>query len=958
MDNRILNHGFTLEYEQELPEIKAVLYRMRYDKNGASLIWLDRKEENKTFAVSFKTLSKDDTGVFHILEHSLLCGSEHYPVSKPFVEMIKSSLQTFMNAFTFPDKTVYPLCSRNHQDFLNLMDVYLDAVFHPLCVTQKEIFAQEGWHYELESPEGELSYNGVVYNEMKGVFASPDTIIDNTMRQLLFPDNCYRFQSGGDPEHITELTYEEYKASYRKFYHPSNACIILDGEMEIDVVLEKIGKVLSEYEKIDDIQKIETQKPVRPEEYTGFYEIGENEEITNKTILAGGWVYGRFDEPEKNMACSVLVDALCSSNESPLKKAILEKGYAENVEFFKTDGIKQPYMSLVIRNTSEERKEEIWQIIWDTLRELVAKGMDHKRLEAILSRMEFQMREKETGMYPQGIINALNVLDSYLYGGNPEQNLCYNQIFSNLRAKIGYGYFERLLKEIVIENPHHAKIVLRPSKTLGRERQERERQVLQGMKAKWTMRKKKQIIEELAHLREVQGRKETKEQLAVLPTLALSDIPETIAEVPQTITEMNGRKVLLQKLETEGITHITYYFQLSDMTLEELGEISFLRVLLGQTATEHYSALELQAELERHLGRFQVSVDVISENGQTKKCIPYLTIHVSVLEEKLEEAIRLIGEILNGSRFTDVLYIRNRIRQLRISLEQSVMMNGDQYASRRVLAGFSAKGAVQETVQGITMLWLLQKMDGDFEQEGEKRIKNLECLFDRIFVRERATISVTGKIENTELKKLFNLLKEGQEQIGAPINYHVFPVEKKGILIPAEIGFAGKGGNLNQCGEGYHGAMKVAARILSYGYLWNTIRVKGGAYGTRLVISRDGDVVFTSFRDPGAGNSLAGFDGAGKALRSICDSEESLDKYIISTIASMEPLLSVRQRGIRVAEESLGGITSEMRRKERREILHTSKEELVEVGLMLDFICKNAGECIVGGKCQMDSVDF
>lgn len=383
--------GFILDGVKELPEMKAVLYQMHFRKNGAKLMWLSRREENKTFTITFKTLPPDDTGVFHILEHSLLCGSEKYPVSKPFVEMLKSSLQTFMNAFTFPDKTMYPVCSRNEKDFLNLMDVYLDAVFHPLCVTRKEIFLQEGWHYELDDPEGELTCNGVVYNEMKGMYASPDTLIDSLLNRMLFPDNCYRFQSGGDPEHITELSYEEYVANYRKFYHPSNACVILDGDMDIAAILTKIGKVFHEFEAQEMDCEINLQEPVHLEEYHCPYEVGGNEEIDNKVILAGGWVYGKYDEPEKNMACGVLADLLCSSNESPLRKAILEKGLAENVELAKMDGIQQPYFVLVVRNTSEDKRVEVWETVESALKELAEKGLDHNRLESILSRLEFNL---------------------------------------------------------------------------------------------------------------------------------------------------------------------------------------------------------------------------------------------------------------------------------------------------------------------------------------------------------------------------------------------------------------------------------------------------------------------------------------------------------------------------------------------------------------------------------------
>ena len=946
--------GFILDEITKLPKMKAVLYRMHYERNGAKLLWLDRREENKTFAIAFKTLPSDDTGVFHILEHSLLCGSQKYPVSKPFVEMIKGSLQTFMNAFTFPDKTMYPVCSRNDKDFLNLMDVYLDAVFHPLCMTKKETFLQEGWHYELEDQDGELSCNGVVYNEMKGVYASPDTLIDSQMNRMLFPDNCYQFQAGGDPEHITELKFEEFTANWRRFYHPSNSYIILDGEMDIEAVLGKIEGVLKEYDRQEPDTKIKMQEPVRKEGRCA-YEIGRNEDPKDRLILAGGWVYGRFDEPEKNMACGVLADLLCSTNESPLCKAILDKGLAQNVELTRMDGIQQPYLVLVVRNTSEEKKETAWKTITAVLEELAERGLDHGRLTAILSRMEFNMREKETGMYPEGIVNAMRILNSWLYGGDPAQELCYDHIFTSLRKKVEEGYFEQLLREVMLENPHCAKLVLYPSRTIGEERRKKERIRLEKIKELWLPVKREKVTAELAHLRQIQGTPDSEEQLASLPRLLLSDIPEEIEEIPQEITKIDGSTVLKQRLDTEGIVHISYYFSLAGFSLEELSVVSFLRILLGQTGTKHYSALELQAELEEKLGRFQSYVDVFARRGQTEHCSPYLAVQVSVLREKMDDAVRLIREVLNGSRFDDISHIRTRIRQLRMSMEQHIVMNGDAYAARLVSAGFSAKGAVQEAFQGIRMLRFIQRMDDGFEKEGAELVRKLGQFCEKIFVRDRAVLSVTGEVEETCLSRLVRLLADRGNGEAVSTENNLLAGRKTGIRIPAETGFAGKGANLNICGAGYHGAMKTAARILSYGYLWETIRVKGGAYGTGLAVSGNGDVVFSTFRDPNPADSLISFDKAGGALRGICTGKEPLDRYIVSTIASTEPLLSVRQKGIRAAEDYLSGVTKEMRLEERRQILCTSREDLMRAADVLDKLCEKAGVCIIGGRTSLEA---
>ncbi|MBE5063586.1 insulinase family protein [Lachnospiraceae bacterium DSM 108991] len=941
-------HGFVIDTRRELPQIGAVLWQMHFAKNGARLLWLERGEENKTFAAAFKTLPSDDTGVFHILEHSLLCGSRKYPVSKPFVEMIKSSLQTFMNAFTFPDKTMYPVSSRNQKDFLNLMDVYLDAVLHPLCLEREEIFRQEGWHYELDSPEGELSCNGVVYNEMKGMYASPDTLIDSALNRALFPDNCYQFQSGGDPACIPALTYEEYRAQYRKYYHPSGAWFLLDGEMDIEPVLEKIGQALSGFEPQQEDHPIPLQSPVHPDETRLPYETGE-EDIAKKTILAKGWVYGRYDEPEKDLACQALCEMLCGSNEAPLKKALLERGLAENVEFSKVDGVQQPFAVLVVRNAAGDQEQAIWDTVQSVLEKLADGGLDHRRLEAVISRMEFRYREKETGGFPQGLVNCMKMLESCLYGGDPAQNLCLSGAFLRLREGIEGGYFEQFIRENFLENRHCARLALVPSRELGERKRKEEAERLRRIKGRWSSQETEQVIRGLAALRTFQSTPDRPEDLASLPVLALADIEEETPDIPRQVTEEAGVTALYHPLETEGIAHLVWYFSAEDLTEEELHLLSFLQTLLGQTRTAHLDVLELTAALDGELGRFQTSADVFAQRGETEKCKPCFTVHVSALEEKLEEAKELTKEVLLDTDFSDLACLRARLRQLRLSLEQHVLMQGDSYASLRIAAGCSAKGAAREALRGISMLDWLREMDSRFEERGRELAARLKELCQRLFVRRRAVLSVTGQIPDEEIAGLASSLPEGEAPAEAASWFRRRQV-REGILVPAPVGFAGKGGHLAQCGAGYGGAMAVAARILSYGYLWNTVRVKGGAYGTRLAITPGGDVAFTSFRDPSAAVSLAAFDKAGASLRELCAGGPELVPYIISAIAASEPLLTARQKGMQAAEDYMEQVTEQMRREDRRQILATTPEDLEKVSRLLDEICEKGGSCIVGGQ--------
>ncbi|MCB7302894.1 insulinase family protein [Bariatricus massiliensis] len=947
-------YGFTVEKRRELTELKAILWEMCYEKNGARVLWLEREEENQTFAAAFKTIPCDDTGVFHILEHSVLCGSEKYPVSKPFVELIKSSLQTFINAFTFPDKTVYPVSSRNRQDFLNLMDVYLDAVLHPLCVSKEEIFRQEGWHYELTEGAEELTLNGVVYNEMKGVYASPDTLIDSELNKRLFPDNCYRFQSGGAPEAIPQLSYEQYTAAHRKFYHPSNAWFILDGDVDIEAVLEKIGGAVSGYDRQETDAGIPMQSPVSPGIQRITYEIGEGEDGVSRMLLAKGWVYGRFDEPEKVLACRALGQMLCSSNDAPLKKALLENGLAADVEFSERGSILQPCAFLVVRNTTPEKEKEVWDTVQRTLEELAEGGLEHERLKAVLQRMRFMEKEKEAGGFTPGISNVLKMLDSCLYGGDPAQQLCLEQPVSDLIHKVEEGYFEKFIRENLLENNHCASVALEPSAMVGKENRERERRRLEEVKKGWTDREKEQVIQELVRLRQKQMTPDAGEKLATLPTLSLSDIPEERDTIPQIVKEMEGRKVLYHPLETEGIVHIAYYFSLEDMTPEELHALTFLQTLLGQTETEHFDTLSLQAELDANLGRFQTGTDVFDVKGNLNLCNPYFAVYVSVLQEKLEDAVRMTDEVLNHSVFHNSSYIYNRIRQFAISMENHVLMYGDSYGSMQAAAGFSAPGAAKEAMRGISMLRWLKQKEKNFAEEGEELVQELERLCRRVFVKARVTLSVTGHISGQWTSKLLSVLPDGKAPGQRP-EYALSGPAKRGLLIPAQIGFAVKGGHLGMLGAKRNGAMLVAAKILSYGYLWDNIRIRGGAYGTRLSVSQTGEVMFTSFRDPDAAASLNVYDGAGAALRKLCESGEKIERYLISAVASIEPLLSLRQKGMQAAENYLAGVTEGMRQKEKKEILHTTKEELEQASILLDKICAEAAVCVLAGAEALDA---
>ncbi|MBQ6645174.1 MAG: insulinase family protein, partial [Clostridia bacterium] len=879
-------HGFKLKYSQPLPEIKAVLHRFTYEKNGADTIWLERDDDNKSFAITFRTVPEDDTGVFHILEHSVLNGSEKYPLREPFVDLLKSSLATFLNAMTAPDMTIYPVSSRNDKDFLNLIDVYMDAVLHPLSLKDPHSFRQEGWHYELESPEGELTVNGVVFNEMKGSYTSSDNLIRDNLNRLLFPDTCYGKDSGGDPDHIPELTYEQYKRNHRRFYHPSNSYIFVDGKVDLDSVFAKLDSFLCEYDRIDPDSEIALQAPVAPEEKTICYPIGPEDDEAGKALIGKGWVYGTFDEIQKNLAVTVLNEVLAGSNEAPLTKALLDAGLCEDVSLERSQGGKQSYVMLIVKNCDPADKQKIWDTVDAVFAQQLKEGLNRKRLGSVLSHIEFLNREKDFGGLSKGLVYGLNSMDSWLYGGDPADALCSEKLFKPLREMIDEGGFEKLLKEIYIDGGHKASIVMLPSKTIAAEKREQERQRLAKLKETWSKEQIETVIDDFKHLRVRQNTPDTPEQIATLPRLSISDIPEKRTPVPLAVSKLDGVTVLHQAVDAGGISYVRLNFSLNDLDDEELSRASILATLMGSVETENYSVTELDSEIDEKLGRLSVYVQIHSGRGGFE---PLITMAIAVLEDHKDDAVRLADEILNRTRFSDEKYILNLLRQHRIEMEQSAMMRGNAFAARRASAKLNEVGVVREDLQGMRKLRLLQKEEKNF---GADSLKWMSALMKKLFSRDRLTLSLTGDMDEKWLKKLISVLPSvpmGDRAKHAPLEKCA-----EGFLIPSEIGFAARSALLSYPDKG---ALKVASQFLSLDYLWNTIRVKGGAYGTSFAATDSGTMEITSYRDPNAAQSLDSFMKTADALSAFAAGEDDLSQYVVSTIGNIDPLRTPRSIG-------------------------------------------------------------
>ncbi len=938
-------HGFTVKSVTDLPEMKGRLVRMTYDKNGADLAWLDRDDDNKTFAIVFRTIPEDDTGIAHILEHSVLCGSEKYPVKEPFVELLKSSFSTFLNAFTSSDWTAYPVCSRNDADLLNLMDVYLDAVFHPLSVNDPLAFRQEGWHYELK--DGELTRNGVVLSEMKGAFGTPERLAFHELRRLMFPDNCYSLVSGGDPASIHKLTFEQYKDFYRRHYHPSNARIFLDGRVDLPTALAKLDSYLSAYSRTHVDTTVPLQKPVRAER-TIQYEIGAEDSDADKTFLLEGWVFGTFRDREARLAFDVLSDVIAGSNEDPLPKALLENGLCEDVALG-LGGAEQLTATLRIKNVKDGKADEVRRIVRETFERLARDGIDRARLNAVIDRHEFNDREKDSGDTPRGLLFFEEALDQWLYGGDPAEAFRTGHLYKSLREKVGQGWFEAFLRKTLIDNPHHVKLAMVASKTLAEERRKAEKAELAAIQAKWSTSERERVLAECKALEAFQKKVDSQEDLAKLPMLSLKDIPEKGPVPESTIATVGGVKVIRAKTSANGIAYLELYFELRGFSADDLSDAAILAGALEEMPTAKRSVLELKNALDAGLGRFETEVKAYAKPGDRTRAKAYLVVRVSALESKLDEIVRLVPEVLLETSFADTKLMGDLVKQRRRAIERGTMgISGRMFAARRATASQSVRGMMEEQYAGLAHLRRVQDIDDSFATGGAEFCKRIAALSKRVFTRDVLVACLSDNVAADWLAGLFAKFPQGKAATCADMA--PLPARREGFRTAGRIGSAAKASFPGAC----TGPGRVGAKLLSLDYLWNEVRVRGGAYGGSFGLRPEGNARYLSWNDPNPARSLGVYDKSGDALRKAVKGMPSIDKYIISTVADTEPYQTPSVETTRAAELVLSGRTPEDLQKLRREMLRTTKDDLLRFADTLDSLTNSTAICVIGGAAQLE----
>ena len=934
---------------------------LRHKKSGARIALLSNDDENKVFTIGFKTPPADSTGVAHILEHSVLEGSKEFPVKDPFIELVKGSMNTFLNAMTYPDKTLYPVASCNDKDFANLMHVYLDAVFYPAIYKEPRIFYQEGWHYEMEDVRDELKLNGVVYNEMKGAFSSSDDVLDREIVRGLFPDTVYANESGGDPDAIPDLTYEQFLAFHSRYYHPANSYIYLYGNMDMAERLIWMDEhYLSHFDKIDVDAQIGLQEPfAEPRETRKTYSITESEPMEHSTYLTCSIAAGDVLDREEYIAFQILDYALCSSQGAPLKQALLDAGIGEDVYSDYDSGTRQPYFSIVAKGAEESQKEEFLRVIEETLEKLSKGGLDKKRLLAGLNYYEFKYREADFGIYPAGLMYGLQMMDSWLYDDEkPFIHIEAGDTYAALRKKVDSRYFEELISEKLLNNPHRSVLVLAPERGLTARKDEELAKRLALYKESLSETELEKIVEQTRQLRAFQEEPDRPEDLAKIPLLAREDIRRKVEPVILEERCVGDTKLIYHSIPTNGISYFRLLFDVTDISSELFPYIGILKAAIGLVDTENYSYQELFTQTDLLTGGI-VPVTNLYPNAKdlTQRRITF-EVKGKAFDKNLQDAMALIEEMLIRSDYSDTKRLYEILAELKSRLQSSMMSAGHVVAGGRAVSYFSENAAIQEVLSGMDFYRLLEKICGDWEQEGKKTAEKLSELAKQIFCRENLMLDFISQDEAVyeQFRELAGGLKEKlpvKNAAGQP--YRVETVRRnEGFLSSSQVQYVCRAGNFLKHGLPYTGALRILKGILGNDYLWNQVRVKGGAYGCMCSFGKNGDAWFVSYRDPNLAKTIEAFEAAPGWVEQFADDERAMTQAVIGTISEMDTPMNPAAKGLRSLSIYLTNQTEEQLQRERDEVLDATAQDIRALAAYIRAFLEDDCLCVVGNEKKIE----
>lgn len=942
--------------EHRVEDVQSDGFILRHKKSGARIAILSNNDDNKVFYIGFRTPPEDETGVPHIIEHTTLCGSKKFPVKDPFIELAKGSLNTFLNAMTYPDKTVYPVASCNDQDFKNLMDVYLDAVFNPNITKYEEIFKQEGWHYELTGKDDELKINGVVYNEMKGAYSSPDEVLSSQIYRSLFPDNTYSKDSGGNPEYIPKLTYEAYLDFYHKYYHPSNSYIYLYGDMDVVERLEWLDK---EYLSLYDYKKVNSEINKQPafdeiKNVEAQYSITMDDSQENKTYLSYNRVVGDTLDEMLYQAFDVLDYALVSSPGAPVKQALIDAGIGDDVYGSYDAGILQPVFSFVAKNANASQADEFESIIENTLKEVVKTGINKEALLAGINSSEFKFREADFGQFPKGLLFGLNCLDSWLFDDmKPFIHLECLGTFAKLRKAVDTNYFEKLIQEYLLDNTHGSSVTVKPKRGLGNEREEALANELSDYKASLSDEEIKKLIEDTEHLKKYQEEPSSDEDLRKLPMLTRADMKKNAMPFSNIEDELLDVKVVRHDIESNGIDYISFLFDAGDFAQSELGYLGFFTNALGLVSTEKYSYTDLANATNIYTGGISTGTASHPDIKDRNNFVFKFEVKLKVLEKNLDKALELMEQMLLSSDFTDTKRLGELVAQIKARLQANLSSSGHLVAAMRSMSSFSRYALYQDELKGIAFYRSICRIEKELSESPKSVSDKLAAIAKKLFARNRMLISFTGNNEaygnaKPSLEKVIAGFDK-MSAVGNQAEVH-FNTAKEAFIDASQIQYVAKTGDFICEGYEYTGALRLLRIILSYDYLWINVRVKGGAYGCMNTFLRSGESYFVSYRDPNLSDTLDVYDRIPEYIKSFSPDERDMTKYIIGTFSALDTPMNPEAKGSRSLSAYLEGITYEQIQKERNEILNAQPEDIRRLADLVEAVLKKDSICVIGNE--------
>lgn len=942
--------------EHRVEDVQSDGFILRHKKSGARIAILSNNDDNKVFYIGFRTPPEDETGVPHIIEHTTLCGSKKFPVKDPFIELAKGSLNTFLNAMTYPDKTVYPVASCNDQDFKNLMDVYLDAVFNPNITKYEEIFKQEGWHYELTGKDDELKINGVVYNEMKGAYSSPDEVLSSQIYRSLFPDNTYSKDSGGNPEYIPKLTYEAYLDFYHKYYHPSNSYIYLYGDMDVVERLEWLDK---EYLSLYDYKKVNSEINKQPafdeiKNVEAQYSITMDDSQENKTYLSYNRVVGDTLDEMLYQAFDVLDYALVSSPGAPVKQALIDAGIGDDVYGSYDAGILQPVFSFVAKNANASQADEFESIIENTLKEVVKTGINKEALLAGINSSEFKFREADFGQFPKGLLFGLNCLDSWLFDDmKPFIHLECLGTFAKLRKAVDTDYFEKLIQVYLLDNTHGSSVTVKPKRGLGNEREEALAKELSDYKASLSDEEIKKLIEDTEHLKKYQEEPSSDEDLRKLPMLTRADMKKNAMPFSNIEDELSDVKVVRHDIESNGIDYISFLFDAGDFAQSELGYLGFFTNALGLVSTEKYSYTDLANATNIYTGGISTGTASHPDIKDRNNFVFKFEVKLKVLEKNLDKALELMEQMLLTSDFTDTKRLGELVAQIKARLQANLSSSGHLVAAMRSMSSFSRYALYQDELKGVAFYRSICRIEKELSESPKNVSDKLAAIAKKLFARNRMLISFTGNNEaygnaKPSLEKVISGFDK-MSAVGNQAEVH-FNTAKEAFIDASQIQYVAKTGDFICEGYEYTGALRLLRIILSYDYLWINVRVKGGAYGCMNTFLRSGESYFVSYRDPNLSDTLDVYDRIPEYIKSFSPDERDMTKYIIGTFSALDMPMNPEAKGSRSLSAYLEGITYEQIQKERNEILNAQPEDIRRLADLVEAVLKKDSICVIGNE--------